>query len=165
MTRRTLWTTLCVVLAVLAVASLGPRHGPTLLAWWQGVRVADLSVALPRVLASVSPTVGVVGGGIAGLLLFGLLLVWRRGRVRARDRAGEATAPFAAQLADAMRATVPHGGARRRAAEELVRAGVAIEEIARTTRLSRDAIRVIDAAIAAAERHELPPHSVAASSA
>lgn len=161
MTRRTLWTTLSVVLVVFAIASLAPRHGPTVLAWLQGVRLESLLTALPPLPTRMSPAMGVTGGGIAGVLIFVLLLRGRAHRVTATD---VPTADFASQLSDAMRATVPHGGARRREAEELVRAGMATEEIARTTRLSRDAVRVISAAIAAAERHELPPHNIAPSS-
>lgn len=157
MTRRTLWTTLAVVLVVLALASLAPRHGPTVLAWLQGLRLAPVLTALQHLPTRVSPALGVVGGGIAGVLIFALLL---RGRARRAAAADAPTLDFASELSSAMRATVPHGGARRREAEELVRAGVATEEIARTTRLSRDAVRVIGAAIAAAERHELPPRDV-----
>jgi hypothetical protein len=158
MTRRTLWTTLGLVLGLFVVASLAPRHGPTVLAWWRTLRLEPLLAAMPRLSMTVSPTTGMIGGGIAGVVIFVLLL---RARARSTDPAPEVIPPFATQLADAMRATVPHGGARRREAEELVRAGVATEEIARTTRLSRDAIRVIGAAIAAAERHDLPPRDVA----
>lgn len=165
MTRRTLWTTLALVLVVLAVASLAPRHGSALLTWMRGLQLEPVLGALRAVPVRVSPAAALTGGGIfaGGLLLLGLLRRWRVRRSASTLAAGAAT-PFAAQLAEAMRATVPHGGARRRAAEGLVRAGMATEEIARTTRLSRDAIRVIGAAIAAAERHELPPHHAAISS-
>ncbi len=162
MTRRTLWTTLCLVLGLLAVASLAPRHGPTVLAWLQSLRLEPFLAFMRRLPTAVSPTVGTIGGGIAGMVIFLLLL---RGRARRTAPEVEVADPFATHLAEAMRATVPHGGARRREAEELVRAGVATEEVARTTRLSRDAVRVISAAIAAAERHELPPQDAAASSA
>jgi hypothetical protein len=165
MTRRTLWTTLALVLVVLAVASLAPRHGPVLLAWLRGLQLEPVLATLRAAPARVSPATAFIGGGI---LAGGLLLLLLGSRYRTRRAASTvpagATTPFATQLAEAMRATVPHGGARRREAEGLVRSGMATEEIARTTRLSRDAIRVIGAAIAAAERHELPPHHAVTSS-
>lgn len=157
MTRRSLWTTLVVVIAILAAASLLPRYGATLLAW--GSTTADRWMAASagriRLPASFPDVAWSSVAAIAAMLAAGVGLAVARRAWRRRGGGAEPEMTFALHLERATHAVVPHQGARRREAEALARAGVPSEEIARSTRLSRDAVRAIEAAVAV-DRHELP---------
>ncbi len=124
MSRRRLWGSLSLVLSVLVVASWGGRRGAP--DW--GKLFAEGRAAIDRLPMS---WLGVIAGvGLAAAMGWAVARLRRRGTPVGEDAA------FAAELTTAMTA-----GARVVQVRTLHASGRSLGDIARETRLSRDAVR------------------------
>ncbi|MDZ4257308.1 MAG: hypothetical protein U0974_04370 [Gemmatimonadales bacterium] len=157
MTRRTLWTVLASVVALMLIASQAPTLIPVLRERMSGG--TDLRTMfgqwtlLPREAAI----------AIAAISLLGLVVIgwwWQRRLRKRRAIAADATVPFAAVLDRALDRgrPAPAPSPRQQMVADLARGGQSVAEIARATRLSQDAVRSLLAVSTEPDRHDLPPH-------
>ncbi|MDX2208399.1 MAG: hypothetical protein SFU57_12235 [Gemmatimonadales bacterium] len=157
MTRRTLWTVLASVVALLLIASRAPALIAVLRERISGG--IDLQAMFGQWKLAPRETVMVIAAtSILGLVVIGW---WWRRRIRKRRAiAADATVPFAAVLDRALDRgrPAPAPSPRQQMVADLARGGQSVAEIARATRLSQDAVRSLLGASTEHDRHDLPPH-------
>lgn len=157
MTRRTLWTALASVIALLLIASRAPALIAVLRDRMGGG--TDLRTMFGQSTLPPRQTVVI----IAALCILGLAVIgwwWQRRIRRRRAIAADATVPFATVLDQALDRgrPAPAPSPRQQMVADLARGGQGVAEIARATRLSQDAVRSLLAASTDDDRHDLPPH-------